>query len=43
MTDKDDKKKAYVSETVEKIPNKNTEYYRKRSLCVINCIATTYQ
>ena len=42
MIDKDDTKKAYVSEAVEKIPNKNKKY-RKRSSCVIVCIATIYQ
>ena len=34
---------AYVSEAVEKIPNKDQKDYRKRSSCVIVCIATTYQ
>ena len=31
-----------VSETVEKIPNKDKKNYRKQSLCVVVCIATTY-
>ena len=34
---------ACVSEAVEKIPNNNQKDYRKQSLCVIVCIATTYQ
>ena len=43
MIDKDDTKKAYVSDAVGKNPNKTKKDYRKRSLCVMVCTATTYQ
>ena len=41
--DKDDIMRVNVSEAVDKIPNKDKKGYRKRSSCVIVCIAATYQ
>ena len=41
MIDKQDKMNINLSETVEKIPNKDGKDYCKRSSCVIVRIATT--